>query len=278
MKFRYPLDFNGITMEYGATTPPYYSEKEPHKGLDFGWHSYQGEPVYSIGKGTVIEVGYNSVVGNYCKIQHDNNYVSRYLHFKSTAIVKKGQVVEAGQQIGNMGNTGSSNGTHLHLDIKLNGTYIDPKQVCYLYQDQKCSSADKGKIKTIDEYPNLLVINSDVGLWMLDKNGKSIEVYPNKTIVQYIDYGYYKYGYHYYKVRIYDTNVIGYMASEYLDKYIPKEIPQNKPVEEIKEDTGINIPTEPETIEETEKPNKKSIFKLIAEFINKIISLFKSRK
>lgn len=258
MKFRYPLNFNGITMDYNAIVPPYYSKSNPHKGIDLGWHDYQGEPVYSIGNGIVIDVGYNDIVGNYCRIQHDNNYVSRYLHLKSTAIVKKGQTVEIGQHIGNMGNTGDSNGTHLHLDVKLNNVYIDPKQVCYLYDDQKCSSLDKDKIKTIDKYHDLLIVNSNVGLWMLDKNGKSIKVYPDKTIVKYIDYGYYRNGYNYYKVIVCNTDEVGYMASDYLDKYIIAEKPQNSPVGDESVLSDINTQYSDKSQQEVPKIDENS--------------------
>lgn len=293
MKFRYPLNFNGITMDYNAIVPPYYSKNNPHKGIDLGWHDYQGEPVYSIGNGIVIDVGYNDIVGNYCRIQHDNNYVSRYLHLKSTAIVKKGQTVEIGQHIGYMGNTGDSNGTHLHLDIKLNDVYIDPKQICYLYDDQKCSSVDKYKIKTIDKYPDLLIVNSNVGLWMLDKNGKSIEVYPDKTIVKYIDYGYYRNGYNYYKILICENNEIGYMASEYLETYSIFEIPQKPPLNEEKKENSTSIPTDEEISQKNDENNEIinidkqeeeetsykliSLFEILIDLLKNIIDSIKTR-
>lgn len=71
-------------------------------------------------------VDYNNV-GNMVVIEHANGYKTRYLHLKYNSVkVKVGDQVKANQEIGYMGNTGYSKGGHLHLDLYLNGTKIDP--------------------------------------------------------------------------------------------------------------------------------------------------------
>ena len=63
-------------------------------------------------------------MGNYVKIDHGNGYVTIYMHLTS-ADVSPGQYVSKGQKIGVMGSTGNSTGTHLHFQLRINGTDVN---------------------------------------------------------------------------------------------------------------------------------------------------------
>lgn len=99
-----------------------------HKGVDivgaYGGQIY-GANVYATASGTVIAARYNSSMGNYVKIDHGNGIVSIYMH-NSQIYVSEGQQVSQGQLISAAGNTGNSTGAHLHFQINVNNTAVDP--------------------------------------------------------------------------------------------------------------------------------------------------------
>jgi murein DD-endopeptidase MepM/ murein hydrolase activator NlpD len=67
--------------------------------------------------GTVSEVGFNTVYGNYVIIRHSNNIQSLYGHLSRT-LVKKDETLAQGKTIGEVGTTGQSTGPHLHFEIR----------------------------------------------------------------------------------------------------------------------------------------------------------------
>ena len=75
--------------------------------------------------GIVTLATYGSSAGNYVKIDHQDGFMSVYMHL-NTYCVSAGQIVGAGQQIGTVGSTGVSTGDHLHFGIALNGVYVNP--------------------------------------------------------------------------------------------------------------------------------------------------------
>ena len=82
--------------------------------------------IVSIEKGKIKSTGYDKKMGYYVKIEHELG-ISVYMHLKEGSIkVKKGQYVIKAQVIGTMGNTGDSDGNHLHLGIFINGKHTDP--------------------------------------------------------------------------------------------------------------------------------------------------------
>ena len=93
-----------------------------HSGMDFRASS---DNVYAMMPGKVVKVGYDKVSGKYVTIQHGNITVS-YCHLSET-LVKKNTFVESGSIVGITGNTGRSNGEHLHLTCKYKGTIINPQ-------------------------------------------------------------------------------------------------------------------------------------------------------
>ena len=94
-----------------------------HQGLDI--YGPRGEPVVAADAGEVIEVGQNKGYGKYCKIQHDEDTVTRYAHCDKIT-VKVGDFVAQGDQIGTLGDTGNATGVHVHFEIIESGETVNP--------------------------------------------------------------------------------------------------------------------------------------------------------
>jgi LysM repeat protein len=96
-----------------------------HAGIDVG--AWTGAPVKAADGGYVAVAtgGWNAGYGNYVIIDHGNGFVTLYAHLNSI-FVKPGESVNAGQQIGSVGNTGNSTGPHLHFEIRYQGVPRNP--------------------------------------------------------------------------------------------------------------------------------------------------------
>jgi len=86
-----------------------------HDGLDIYGTGY-GSPIYAANNGVVIRSQYDSTNGYYIVINHNNGYYTIYAHM-SQLLVKAGQIVEMGQRIGSMGESGYAFGVHLHFGV-----------------------------------------------------------------------------------------------------------------------------------------------------------------
>lgn len=94
-----------------------------HKGVD--WACPIGTTVYASCAGTVISASYNGGYGNNVVISHADGRLTRYAH-NSKLLVKVGQHVEQGEPIALSGSTGRSTGPHVHFEIYINGSAVDP--------------------------------------------------------------------------------------------------------------------------------------------------------
>lgn len=95
-----------------------------HKGYDFASHG-QSLPTYAAADGTVIIAGWSNSAGNWVVINHGNGLVTKYMHH-AALYVHAGETVKKGQNIGMSGTTGYSSGVHLHFQVEVNGTAVDP--------------------------------------------------------------------------------------------------------------------------------------------------------
>lgn len=95
-----------------------------HNGLDLAASS--GSPTYAADDGTVIIAGWSDSAGNWVVIDHGNGMVTKYMHHSALA-VSAGQSVSRGQQVGYVGSTGYSTGPHLHFQVEMNGSAVDPQ-------------------------------------------------------------------------------------------------------------------------------------------------------
>lgn len=96
-----------------------------HLGIDIA--AGEGAPVYAADSGvvTMAQGGWNYGYGNVIQIDHGNGYSTVYAHL-STYFVGVCQSVFAGAQIGTAGNTGNSQGAHLHFEVRQGGGFINP--------------------------------------------------------------------------------------------------------------------------------------------------------
>ena len=97
---------------------------EFHKGIDVC--APEGTPIYAADGGTVIQAGWYYGYGNLVIIDHRNGFKTYYGHC-SKVNVSVGQTVERGQNIAAMGHTGDAYGNHVHFEVRLNGTALDPR-------------------------------------------------------------------------------------------------------------------------------------------------------
>lgn len=118
----YPLSHIKINSPYGYRKDPFTGKRKFHNGIDLYARSAK---VFAMMKGKVLRVGQDKVSGKYVTLQHGNFTVS-YCHL-SQIFVSQGQAVLPGNVVGITGNTGRSTGEHLHMTIRHNGEYINPR-------------------------------------------------------------------------------------------------------------------------------------------------------
>ncbi len=119
---RWPVDVKPIiTSEFGPRI--FMGKREFHTGIDIGvWYR---TPVKATKAGKVVFAGWKAGYGLMVEIAHDMGYSTIYAH-NSQLLVKRGQEVKEGQVIALSGDTGKTDGPHLHYEIRLNGKPLDP--------------------------------------------------------------------------------------------------------------------------------------------------------
>ncbi|HET7322353.1 MAG TPA: M23 family metallopeptidase, partial [Longimicrobiaceae bacterium] len=96
----------------------------PHKGIDIA--APIGEPILAPAKGKVTYAGMSSGgYGRMVEIDHGYGYITRFAHC-SRILVHKGQTVERGEVIAEVGESGIATGPHLHYEVEVNGKQVDP--------------------------------------------------------------------------------------------------------------------------------------------------------
>jgi len=113
-----------VTSPFGTRYHPVYHVYKYHSGVDIGGVGY-GSDVHAADGGTVITAEYSSGYGNYVVISHGNGYSTLYGHM-SKLLVSAGETVSQGDVIGLTGSTGVSTGPHIHFEIWLNGSRVNP--------------------------------------------------------------------------------------------------------------------------------------------------------
>ncbi len=111
------------TSGFGHRRDPKTGGRRMHNGLDFAGPS--GTDIFATADGIVTHAGWQSGFGRLVTIRHDFGIETRYAH-NSRIRVKKGQRVSRGDHIADMGSTGRSTGTHLHYEVRVNGTPVNP--------------------------------------------------------------------------------------------------------------------------------------------------------
>ena len=112
-----------VTCAYGWRIHPIWGDRRFHSGVDLA--ASQGTPIYAVAAGTVTTATYGDANGYYVALSHGNGYGSVYCHM-TNYIVSVGDSVSQGQVIGYVGSTGWSTGPHLHFEIHVNGSAVNP--------------------------------------------------------------------------------------------------------------------------------------------------------
>lgn len=114
-----------ITSDYGIREHPIQGVIKKHTGIDIGNAGF-GAPVIAAADGVVTMAGYYGGYGNCVIINHGNGISTLYGHGQ-TILTEVGKQVKKGDLIMEVGSTGNSTGPHLHFEVRINGSCVDPK-------------------------------------------------------------------------------------------------------------------------------------------------------
>lgn len=118
-----------ITGSYGPRKTNIIGATTNHKGVDLGANNNLTEtPILCVSPGTISRNYWNDIRGWVLVVSHGQGYSTLYQHLKEQSLLSVGSKVYAGQQIGIMGNSSKTlkMAKHLHFELLLNGTPIDP--------------------------------------------------------------------------------------------------------------------------------------------------------
>ncbi len=115
-----------VTSQFGQRIHPITQKPGFHTGIDIA--NKKGTPISAAFSGSIYDCGTNEAYGNYILMRHSDNLYTFYGHCDSLN-VRKGMNIRRGEVIGHMGSTGYSTGPHLHFEIRIEGTRVDPAYV-----------------------------------------------------------------------------------------------------------------------------------------------------
>lgn len=129
---------NGVLRSsFGGRSDPFSGEGSFHTGVDL--EAARGTPVHVTADGVITNAGWNSGYGKLVIVDHGNGIETYYAHL-SQFLVVPGEEVERGQVIGLSGSTGHSTGPHIHYEVRLHGTPVNPYK--YLAKSQPAPSTN----------------------------------------------------------------------------------------------------------------------------------------
>ncbi|WP_442856345.1 peptidoglycan DD-metalloendopeptidase family protein [Butyrivibrio sp. WCE2006] len=118
-----PISGGRLSSGFGRRNAPTKGASSFHKGID--WATPVGTAVMASNAGVVTRAGWGRGYGYVVYISHSDGRETRYGHL-SKILVKPGQSVSQGQKIALSGNTGVSTGAHIHFEILINGSQVNP--------------------------------------------------------------------------------------------------------------------------------------------------------
>ena len=113
-----------IVSRFGMRSDPFTGQPRMHNGIDID--APMGAPILATEAGTVTFAGERGGFGQLVIVDHGNGVETYYAH-QSRIDVAVGDPVLAGQQLGAIGSTGRSTGPHLHFEVRIDGTPVDPE-------------------------------------------------------------------------------------------------------------------------------------------------------
>lgn len=122
-----------VSSPFGHRADPFNRKSAAHKGVDLA--SNRGNIIKVMADGKVVRAEWVTGYGNFVEIDHGNGFKTRYAHLNKS-YVNKGQSVEQGDEIGEVGSTGRSTGPHLHYEVLYNGVNVDPMSFINAYNNK----------------------------------------------------------------------------------------------------------------------------------------------
>ena len=120
---RRPVDEMRLTSSFGHRSDPFTGRRARHNGIDIP--GPVGTPIYATADGYVSKAEWFSSYGNFISLEHGAQLQTRYAHM-SRMTVSAGQRVKKGDIIGYVGSTGRSTGPHLHYEVRIAGSAVNP--------------------------------------------------------------------------------------------------------------------------------------------------------
>lgn len=175
----------------------YYFHEKVHLGVDFGWIINLYQPILACDDGVVVDVRFATEMGNLIVLEHRLNekehFWTGYIHLHKLPVLKKGEKVKMGDVIGIMGNTGKSNGNHLHLYLTkvttkkynwstMRGLAINPLPFLYCDRKRKYRFSDKFTPKWMSEYPEPVERNEEVYQVRINSDTRNLRKMPNGEV------------------------------------------------------------------------------------------------
>jgi len=114
-----------VTSNFGYRSSPFTGKKEFHSGLDIA--NSKGSKILAPANGQISYAGEKMFIGNMVIIDHGHGLVTKFGHLDKI-LVEQGAHIKRGDLIGLMGNTGRSTGPHVHYEVSLNGTPVNPEK------------------------------------------------------------------------------------------------------------------------------------------------------
>ena len=112
-----------VSSRFGRRKDPFKKTRANHPGLDLaGW---PGTAIMATAPGKIVHAGWYGPYGQMVEIEHGNGFRTRYGHMRKVR-VKKGDIVEVGHRVGDMGKTGRATDTHVHYEVWFGGQVRDP--------------------------------------------------------------------------------------------------------------------------------------------------------
>jgi murein DD-endopeptidase MepM/ murein hydrolase activator NlpD len=118
-----PVPTARMSSGFGPRVHPIFGDTRVHKGLDLS--APTGTPIAAAAPGVVVFAGVRGGYGNAVIVDHGNALATLYAHQSRIAVVE-GQAVGVGETIGLVGSTGNSTGPHLHFEVRVHGTPVNP--------------------------------------------------------------------------------------------------------------------------------------------------------
>lgn len=125
---RTPIEGARLSSSFGPRRHPILGYTRMHRGTDFA--APTGTPIFAAGDGVIEFLGTNSGYGRYIRIRHNGSLKTAYGHMSRYARgLSAGDRVSQGQVIGYVGSSGLSTGPHLHYEVHLDGTQVNPMSI-----------------------------------------------------------------------------------------------------------------------------------------------------